>query len=115
MLLVSDGGDWTSNTPNFEYPYVKKVYSYFDAEKNVENVHLANEKHDYGPSKRLAAYHFLAKQLNLNIKKVMREGMVDEFVNSVLTTQQLQVFNEKFPRPSNALSSDEAVMKLLSK
>lgn len=115
MLLVSDGGDWTSNTPNFEYPYIKNIYSYFGATKNVENVHLADEKHDYGPSKRLAAYSFLAKHLNLNLKKVQRQGLVDEFTNSVLTTKQLQVFNEKFPVPENALKGDEAVMKLLSK
>lgn len=115
MLLVSDGGDWTKNTPDFEYPYVKNIYTYFGAEKNIENVHLANEKHDYGPNKRLAAYAFLAKHLKLNIKKVQRQGLIDEFVNSVLTPQQLAVFNEKHPMPANALKGDEAVMKLLSK
>jgi uncharacterized protein len=115
MLLVSDGGDWTSNTPNFEYPYIKNIYKYFDAGKNVENVHLADEKHDYGPSKRLAAYSFLAKHLKLNIKKVQRQGLVDEFTNSVLTTKQLEVFNEKYPIPTNAWKGDEAVMKLLEK
>ncbi len=115
MLLISDGADWTKNTPTFEFPYVKNIYSYFNAEKKVENVHLADEKHDYGPNKRLAAYSFLAKHLKLNLKKVQRQGLVDEFVNSVLTAQQLAVFNEKYPRPANALQGDEAVMKLLSK
>ncbi len=115
MLLVSDGGDWTRNNPTFEYPYIKNIYSYFNSEKNVENVHLADEKHDYGPNKRLATYSFLAKHLKLNLKKVQRLGLVDEFVNSVLTAKQLSVFNEKYPIPSNALQGDEAVMKLLSK
>lgn len=115
MLLVSDGADWTKNTPNFEFPYAKKIYSYFGASKNIENVHLADEKHDYGPNKRLAAYSFLAKHLKLNLKKVQRQGLVDEFVNSILTPQQLSVFNVKYPIPSNAVQGDEAVMKLLSK
>lgn len=115
MLLVSDGNDWTSNTPNFEYPYIKNIYGYYGATKNIQNVHLAEEKHDYGLSKRLAAYSFLAKNLNLNIKKVKRLGLVDEFTNSVLTVKQLAVFNEKYPIPANALKGDEAVVKLLSK
>jgi uncharacterized protein len=115
MLLISDGADWTKNTTTFEYPYAKNIYSYFGAEKNLENVHLADEKHDYGPNKRLAAYVFLAKHLKLSLKKVQRQGLVDEFVNSVLTPKQLAVFNDKYPIPANALNGDEAVMKLLSK
>ena len=115
MLLISDGADWTKNTPDFEYPYAKNIYKYFGAEKNLENTHLADEKHDYGPNKRLAAYSFLAKHLKLSLKKVQRQGLVDEFVNSVLTPQQLAAFNEKYPLPANALQGDEAVMKLLSK
>ena len=66
-------------------------------------------------NKRLAAYSFLAKHLKLSLKKVQRQGLVDEFVNSILTPQQLSVFNAKYPIPANALQGDEAVMRLLSK
>lgn len=115
MLLVSDGGDWTVNTPNMEYPYIKNVYSYFGAADKVENVHLANEKHDYGPSKRQAVYPFLAKYLKLDIQKVMQNGTVDESVNKVLTQTELQVFDAQHPRPANAVMGDAEVMALLEK
>jgi uncharacterized protein len=115
MLLISDGDDWTKNTPQFEYPYIKNIYGFYNAKHNIQNVHLAEEKHDYGPSKRLAAYNFLAKHLKLNLKKVKRQGLVDEFVNSVLSENQLTVFTNKNPMPSNAIMGDEAMMKLLSK
>lgn len=115
LILISDGGDWTVNTPTMEYPYIKHVYAYFGAEKNVENVHLANEKHDYGISKRLAVYPFLAKHLKLDLQKVMVDGKVDESANKILSQAELQVFNEQHPRPTNAVLGNEAVMALLEK
>jgi len=115
LLLISDGGDWTVNTPTMEYPYIKNVYSFFGAENKVENFHLANEKHDYGPSKRQAAYSFLAKYLKLDIQKVMADGKIDESTNKVLSQTELQVFDEKHPRPANAIMGDAEVMALLEK
>jgi hypothetical protein len=113
MIMISDGGDWTKNTPEMEYPFVKRIYSFYGAENNLENVHLPNEKHDYGISKRLAAYDFLAKHLKLDINKVMVNGKVDESGNTVLSVADLKVFDDKHPLPANALMGDEAVMKLL--
>jgi dienelactone hydrolase len=63
MLVVSDGSDWTQNVPQIEFPYLQKVYGLYEKEKNVENVHLANEAHDYGVSKRMAMYDFMARNL----------------------------------------------------
>lgn len=115
MILISDGGDWTVNTPTMEYPYIKNVYSFYGAENMVENVHLANEKHDYGISKRLAAYPFLAKHLKLDLQKVIVDGKIDESANKILSQAELQVFDEKHPRPANAVQGNEAVMALLEK
>lgn len=115
MLLISDGGDWTVNTPKMEYPYIKNIYSYFGATDKIVNVHLANEKHDYGLSKRQAAYLFLAKYLKLDLKKVMIDEKIDESANKVLSQAELQVFDEKHPRPSNSVMGDAEVMALLEK
>ena len=115
MILISDGGDWTVNTPTMEYPYIKNVYSFYGAENRVENVHLANEKHDYGISKRLAAYSFLAKHLKLDLPKVTVNGKIDESANKILSQTELQVFDEKHPLPANAVQGNEAVMALLVK
>lgn len=71
VLVISDGDDWTKNFPNDDYPYMKKVWNLFegaDCEKCSDraiNVHLKNEGHDYGPSKRMATYRFLNIGLNL--------------------------------------------------
>ena len=65
MLVISDGSDWTRNVPAIEFPYLQKVYSLYGKQENVENVHLATEGHDYGVSKRLAMYDFMAKHLGL--------------------------------------------------
>lgn len=113
LLLVSDGKDWTKNTPNIEFPYIQTIYGYYGAHDRVENVHLPTEGHDYGPSKRAAAYRFLAKNLKLDLNRVLKNGQIDESSNTILDATALQVFNAEHPRPSRAVIGDEAVMALL--
>lgn len=114
MLMVSDGKDWTKNTPNVEYPYVQNIYSYYGAKDKIENVHLATEGHDYGPNKRMAAYRFLAKYLKLDLNRVQKDGQIDETPNTVLPASDLQVFTAEHPRPARAVVGDDAVMALLN-
>lgn len=114
MLLISDGDDWTKNTPKVEFPYIQKVYGLYGKSDLVENVHLPNEKHDYGPSKRKAMYAFMAKYLKLDIKAVTdKNGAIDETASKVLDIKELKVFNASHPRPANAVMGDEAVLGLL--
>jgi hypothetical protein len=80
----------------------------------VENVHFADEGHDYGPSKRAAAYVFLAKHLKLDLSKVQKaDGSIDESSTTVLSANELSVFNDKFPWPKNALRGGAALGKVL--
>ncbi len=109
LLLVSDGGDWTKNNPVMEYPHIKRIYVFYKAENNVENAHFPTEKHDYGISKRLAAYPFLAKHLSLDIQKVMKNGAIDETANIILTEADLKVFTKEYPMPKDALQGNVAV------
>jgi len=114
MLLVSDGGDWTKNTPNVEFPFIQNIYGLYGKRDLVQNVHLPDEKHDYGPSKRNAMYAFMAKQLSLDLKAVTNsQGVIDENPSKLLDQKDLEVFNAEHPRPTNSVMGDEAVMKLL--
>jgi uncharacterized protein len=113
QLLISDGGDWTSNNPRVEFPYIAKVYDLYDAEHRVQNVHLAGEMHDYGYNKRVAAYNFLAKHLGLSQGKIPRDITYDESFVNILPPEKLQVFNVLHSLPSNALMGQKAVMEYL--
>lgn len=117
LLVVSDGGDWTANVPEIEFPYLKKVYSLFEKPELVENVHLVKEGHDYGPSKRQAVYEFLARQFGLNINAVKTaSGLVDESKSVIETKSAMLVFGENGERlPANAIHGIEALKALLMK
>jgi len=114
LLLISDGLDWTRNTPRIEYPYIQSVYALYNAEHKVENVHLAAEKHNYGYSKRAAAYTFLAYHLDLDYDNVnFDRGIVEDFV-TILPQDDLKVFTKENPRPSDVIIGDEAIIKYLN-
>ncbi|MGB5556219.1 MAG: acetylxylan esterase [Flavobacteriaceae bacterium] len=113
QLIISNGSDWTRNTPRIEYPYLQKVYALYNAEHKVENVHLPTEKHDYGYSKRAAAYTFLAYHLKLRLGNVtITNGVLEDFI-TLLPEDDLKVFTAKKPRPTNALIGDDAVIAYL--
>jgi uncharacterized protein len=112
MCLVSDGKDWTKNVPEVEFPYIQSVYKLYSATDKVENVHLPEEGHDYGPSKRDAMYRFMAKHLGLNLKAVMADGKIDE-ADMSLDPKSLHVFNEDHPRPEYALKDGTEVAAAL--
>ncbi|MBR1485038.1 MAG: hypothetical protein IJ612_05035 [Prevotella sp.] len=69
LLLVSDGGDWTSTTPTLELPFIRRTYAFYGAEEQVSNVHLPDERHDFGPSKRQAVYQFFARIFGLDLSR----------------------------------------------
>ncbi|HRW86763.1 MAG TPA: acetylxylan esterase [Bacteroidales bacterium] len=114
MLVVSDGQDWTQNVPGLEFPYLRKVYALYGKQENVENVHLASEGHDYGISKRLAMYEFMAKHLGLDYGRVKdKSGKVDESKVTVEGYEKLLVFGKNGKMPEDALHTPEEVWKSL--
>ena len=72
MLVVSDGGDWTSSVPTLEFPYLQRIYGFYNAKDKVRNVHLPNERHDFKENKRQAVYDFFIDVFGLD------RSMLDE-------------------------------------
>lgn len=113
LLLISDGKDWTKNTPAVEFPHLRRIYRLYEADDRVANVHLPAEGHDYGPTKRQAAYRFLARHLGLDLERVLVNDRVNESPNAVLDPAALRVFDDAHPRPTRAVVGDEAVNALV--
>ena len=78
MMVVSDGGDWTSTTPELEYPYLQRIYGFYNATDKVSNIHLPNERHDFGDNKRNAVYRFFIDTFGLNESKLDESNVTIE-------------------------------------
>ena len=111
QLIVSCGRDWTKNTADVEFPYVQRVYGMYSQEKLVENLHLADEGHDYGHTKRQAVYRFFARHLGLGVSD--ESPAPDESRVTIEDKETLRVFTEAHPRPGHALVGDREVLEML--
>lgn len=94
LLLISDGKDWTKNNPTVEFPFARSIYKLYGKESLVENAHFPDEGHDYGLSKRLAAYLFLSKHLGMKLSNVTKDGKVDESFVKFIGRKDLTYFTD---------------------
>lgn len=103
QLLISIGGDATRDFPETGFPFIRGVYALHGRGGAVENVHLPDEFHDYGPSKRRAVYAFLARHLGLRPREEDAATIVIE------SPGEMDVFGPGHPLPPHALHGSEAV------
>jgi len=114
LLVISDGSDWTKDVPEIEFPYLKKVYGLYGKPELVENVHLANEGHDYGVSKRMPMYDFMARHLGLNLKAVKdKSGKIDESKVTIEKYDSQLVFGREGKLPAHALKGLDKIKEVL--
>ncbi|MBI3852055.1 MAG: CehA/McbA family metallohydrolase [Verrucomicrobia bacterium] len=106
QLLISCGNDPTSDFPQVGFPFIQRVYALHGKSNLVENVHLADEGHDYGPSKRRAVYAFFAKHLGLpSIEEELSKITIEQ-------PEQMAVFDDQHPLPAHAIKGSEQVAKV---
>ncbi|WP_114938835.1 acetylxylan esterase [Mucilaginibacter endophyticus] len=116
QLLISDGQDWTANMPEHDFPYLQKIYGYYGVTDKVENVHLPNEGHDFGPSKRAALYAFVAKNFRLDLNKIKdSSGNFDDKKVIIEKEPAMYVFGDKGEKlPANAIKGFDRLEKVFA-
>ncbi|HEX2967940.1 MAG TPA: CocE/NonD family hydrolase [Bacteroidales bacterium] len=113
MLVVSDGQDWTANVPETEFPYLQQIYKLYGMTGNVENVHFPDEEHNYGISKRIAMYEFVAEHFNLDIVSVKDKntGKIEESRVTIESPEMMLVFGKEGRLPVGSVKGIDAVQK----
>jgi hypothetical protein len=108
QLIISVGLDPTSDFPKVGFPFIRRAYEAYHAGGEAENVHLAKEQHDYGPSKRAAVYQFFARHLGMHAQpEDLARITIEE-------PSQMEVFNAAHPLPAGSVSGSAAVAKALA-
>ena len=116
QLVISDGGDWTDRMPEHDFLYLKKMYSWYGKPDNVINVHLPNDKHDFGFNKRKPVYEFFAKHLGLTLKPIQAgDGSIVDTTITLEPENAFYVFGDKGEKlPANAVKGFENLQKLFA-
>lgn len=117
QLVISDGKDWTAHMPEHDFPYLQKIYGYYGKAAYVENVHLPEDGHDFGYSKRKPVYDFMSKHFRLDTKGLKNAaGDYDESGCVIEEETALYAFGPNGELlPSNAIQGYENLEKLFNK
>lgn len=100
LLMVSATGDWTSETPEVEYPAVRRLYRLVGAEDRVSAVRFEAE-HNYNRDSREAMYAWMVRWL----KQGPADARIPERPFTVDPLQRLLVFYGQ-PLPIGAATRD---------
>jgi hypothetical protein len=115
QLLVSIGKDWSRFEPVVEYPFIQHHYNLYGSKDNIEQFHIPDEKHNYGPSKRAPVFAFFAKHFHLATDGIInQDGTWDMAGNVIETEETMAAFNSSHPRPTTAIQGDDAVIAAFS-
>ena len=104
LLLVSNSGDWTVDTPKEVFPAIQSIYRLLGAEKNVENAHFLNKVHNYDKDSREAVYKFFNERMLNNTAPVPEQAFKAEFPTDLLALHARQ-------RPPNAVKDLEELVQ----
>lgn len=116
QLVISDGKDWTAHMPQHDFPYLQKIYGYYRKTECVENVHLPEDGHDFGYSKRKPVYDFISRHFRLDTSRLKNAaGDYDESGCVIEEEKTLYAFGPNGELlPSNAIQGYENLEKLFN-
>ena len=107
LILISNGGDWTVETPKEVFPAIQSIYRLYGAENNVTNVHFPQFVHNYNKESREAVYQFFNRHV-LN-----KPAPVSEQAFRVDFPQELLALHGR-ARPANAIKGlDQLVENMM--
>ena len=104
LILISNGGDWTVETPKEVLPAIQSIYRLFGAEKNVTNVHFPDFIHNYNKESREAVYQFFNTHILNNPAPVKEEPFRVDFPQELLALHGRT-------RPGNAVKDLEELVR----
>jgi len=111
QLVISDGNDWTQTVPAIEFPYLQKIYRFYGKQDQIKNVHLPQDGHDYGVSKRIPMYRFFADVFGLDLRTLTNHsGQIDESYITIESANEQRVFTKEQPMPDYALRRHEDIV-----
>jgi putative membrane-bound dehydrogenase-like protein len=109
QLFISVGGDETRDFPAAAFPFLKHVYGLYGSENLVRNVHLSDEGHDFGRSKRQAVYRFFAEHLGL-------DSLAEDLSKITLEPPEtMAVFSAEHPLPQHAVCGSASVARAFTR
>ncbi len=62
LLMVSASGDWTTHTPEEEFPAIRRIFALYGRPEDVSNAHF-DAPHNFHKGSREAVYQFFARHL----------------------------------------------------
>ena len=104
LILISNGGDWTVETPKEVFPAIQSIYRLFGAEKNVANVHFPQFIHNYNKESREAVYQFFNQHMLNNPAPVAEAAFRVDFPQELLALHGRA-------RPANAIKGLEQLVE----
>ena len=97
LILISNGGDWTVETPKEVFPAIQSIYRLLGVENNVTNVHFPAFIHNYNKESREAVYQFFNRHILDNPAPVSEQSFRVDFPQDLLALHGRA-------RPANAIT-----------
>ncbi len=107
-IAMTAANDWTKEMPTQGFPHLKKHFSLFKVEQNIEGKYF-NFGHNYNAVSRKFMFEFFNKHFKLGQPESIEE---QDFVP--LSVQEMTVWNEKYPKPEYSEDIEVKILKKMS-